>query len=169
MPKPGSKVVFGLGIMPVPFYNQVSFGHGGDTAGSHAITSYNKKEDYSVSILINGEEYPHNSLGVGILSLIYDADYTYPKFGAEATKSSETPDKFQKYIGDYTSPDIPMDLKIFSQEGKLFAQGKGQPSFDLEYVEKDEFKFAPAKIQIIFSPNQLQLIQNGKTYNYTKK
>jgi len=169
MPKPGSKVVFGLGIMPVPFYNQVSFGHGGDTAGSHAITSYNKKEDYSVSMLINGEEYPHNSLGVGILSLIYDADYTYPKFGVDATKSSETPDKFQKYIGDYTSQDIPMDLKIFSQEGKLFAQGKGQPPFDLEYVDKDEFKFTPAKIQIIFSPNQLQLIQNGKTYNYTKK
>ena len=164
MPNPKKPLDFGLGIMAVPFYNQVSFGHGGDTAGSHAITSYNTKEDYSVSMIINGEEYHHNEFGAGILSMIYDADYTYPKFGNDVT-----PEKFKNYIGDYSSPDIPIDLKIFSQEGKLFAQGKGQASFELEYVDKDEFKFAPAKIQVIFFPNQLQLLQNGKTYNYTKK
>ncbi|WP_312768870.1 serine hydrolase domain-containing protein [Epilithonimonas sp.] len=169
MPTPKKPLDFGSGIMAVPFYNQVSFGHGGDTAGSHAITSYNKKEDYSVSMIINGEEYPHNGLGIGILSLIYDADYTYPKFGEDATKSVDTPEKFQKYIGDYSSPDIPIDLKIFSQEGKLFAQGKGQSSFELEHVDKDEFKFVPAKIQINFSPNQLKMVQNGKTYNFSKK
>ena len=80
--------------MAVPFYNQVSFGHGGDTAGSHAITSYNTKEDYSVSMIINGEEYHHNEFGAGILSMIYDADYTYPKFGNDVT-----PEKFKNYIG----------------------------------------------------------------------
>ena len=56
MPKPGSKMEFGLGLMTVPYYNKVSFGHGGDTAGSHSVTSYNMKEDYSVTMLINGEE-----------------------------------------------------------------------------------------------------------------
>jgi hypothetical protein len=61
LPKPSSDLKFGLGIMPVPFYNQVSFGHGGDTAGSHSITSYNTKEDYSVSMIINGEEFPQQS------------------------------------------------------------------------------------------------------------
>ncbi len=167
LPKTGKP--FGLGIMAVPFYSKISFGHGGDTAGSHTITSYNPKDDYSVSMIINGEEYPHNALGLGISSLIYNTDYAYPKFGANANESVETPDKFQKYIGDYTSPDIPMDLEIFSQDGKLFAQGKGQTSFELEYVNNDEFKFAPAKIQLIFSLNQLQLLQNGKTYKYTKK
>lgn len=80
MPKPGSKVVFGLGIMPVPFYNQVSFGHGGDTAGSHSITSYSRKEDYSVSMVVNGEEYPHNKLAIAILNIIYDQNSDYPKF-----------------------------------------------------------------------------------------
>ncbi|MDP9957731.1 CubicO group peptidase (beta-lactamase class C family) [Epilithonimonas hungarica] len=169
MPTSKKPLDFGLGLMAVPFYTKVSFGHGGDTAGSHSITSYNPKDDYSVSMIINGEEYPHNALGLGILSIIYDMDYTYPKFGVDATKSVDTPEKFQKYIGDYTSPDIPMDLKIFSQDGKLFAQGKGQTSFELEYVDKDEFKFVPAKIQINFFPNQLQLLQNGKTYNFTRK
>lgn len=80
MPKPGSKAVFGLGLMAVPFYNQVSFGHGGDTAGSHSITSYSRKEDYSVSMVVNGEEYPHNKLAIAILNIIYDQNFDYPKF-----------------------------------------------------------------------------------------
>lgn len=169
LPKQDPKLRFGLGIMPVPFYNQVSFGHGGDTAGSHAITSYNMKEDYSVSMVINGEEFPHNDLGYGIVSLIYDTDYKYPKFETEANDTSKTPAKFQKYIGDYTSPDIAMDLKIYSEGDQLFAQGKGQSAFPLEHVDKDQFKFAPANIEVVFFPNQLQLIQKDKTYNYTKK
>lgn len=78
MPKPGKP--FGLGLMAVPFYNQVSFGHGGDTAGSHSITSYSKKEDYSISVVINGEEYPHNNFNIGILNIIYNEDFDYPKF-----------------------------------------------------------------------------------------
>lgn len=169
LPKPSSDLKFGLGIMPVPFYNQVSFGHGGDTAGSHSITSYNTKEDYSVSMIINGEEFPHNNLAIGILSLIYDAGYEYPKFGTQTNDISKTPEKFQKYIGNYTSPDIAMGLKIYSEDDQLLAQGKGQSAFPLEYVDKDLFKFAPANIEVVFFPNQLQLKQNGKTYYFTKE
>ena len=169
MPTPKKPLDFGLGLMAVPFYNQVSFGHGGDTAGSHSITSYNKKDDYSVSMIINGEEYPHNALGIGIMSLIYDTDYSYPKFGDKATESVDTPEKFQHYIGDYKSSDIPMDIKIFSQDGKLLAQAKGQSSFPLETLDDKKFTFTPAGIEIIFSENKLQLNQNGKTYYFDKK
>jgi len=170
MPKPGSKLDFGLGIMPVPFYNQVSFGHGGDTAGSHSITSYNKKEDYSLSIVINGEEYPHNNLAIGILNIIYNEDFDYPKFDSVGENTTYNV-KFQKYLGDYTSPDIPMGLKIFVKNEQLFAQGKGQPDFPLELVEKDQFRFEKAGITLNFFPekNEMQLLQNGKTYNFTKK
>lgn len=168
MPKPGKP--FGLGLMAVPFYNQVSFGHGGDTSGSHAVTSYSKKEDYSVSMIINGEEYPHNNVGIAVLNIIYDQNFEFPTFDTPTeTKSSDG--KLKKYIGDYTSPDISLDLKVFTNDGKLFAQGKGQPAFPLELAENDQFKFEQAGIRIIFFPekNQMQLLQNGKTYNFTKK
>jgi CubicO group peptidase (beta-lactamase class C family) len=169
-PKPGSKLDFGLGIMAVPFYNQVSFGHGGDTAGSHSIAAYSTKEDYSISMVINGEEYPHNNISIGILSIIYDEKYDYPKL--ENTSETASYDgKLKKYIGDYTSPDIPLDLKIFVNDGNLFAQGKGQSEFPLELVENDQFRFEQAGIKLNFFPekNQMQLLQNGKTYNFTKK
>lgn len=168
MPKPGKP--FGLGIMAVPFYNQVSFGHGGDTAGSHSITAYSKKEDYSVSMVVNGEEYPHNDLSIAVLSILYNEDFDYPKFDI-ANETAVYDGKLKKYIGDYTSHDIPLDLKIFVKDEKLFGQGKGQPEFPLELAENDQFRFEKAGIQIHFFPekNQMQLLQNGKTYTFTKK
>ena len=170
LPKPGSNLDFGLGMMAVPFYNQVSFGHGGDTAGTHSVVSYSKKEDYSISIVINGEEYPHNALYVGILNIFFNEDFDYPKF--ENKSEMESYDgKFKKYLGDYISPDIPLDLKVFVNNDKLFGQGKGQPEFPLELVEKDQFRFEQAGITLTFFPetNKMQLLQNGKTYNFTKK
>ena len=170
LPKPGSKLDFGLGIMAVPFYNQVSFGHGGDTAGTHSVVSYSKKEDYSISIVINGEEYPHNALYVGILNIFFNEDFNYPKFENKSEMASYD-GKFKKYLGDYTSSDIPLDLKVFVNDDKLFGQGKGQPEFPLELVEKDQFRFEQAGITLTFFPetNKMQLLQNGKTYNFTKK
>ena len=170
LPKPGSKLDFGLGIMAVPFYNQVSFGHGGDTAGTHSVVSYSKKEDYSISIVINGEEYPHNALYVGILNIFFNEDFDYPKFENKSEMASYD-GKFKKYLGDYTSSDIPLDLKVFVNDDKLFGQGKGQPEFSLGLVEKDQFRFEQAGITLTFFPetNKMQLLQNGKTYNFTKK
>jgi len=167
MPKPGKP--FGLGMMAVPFYNQVSFGHGGDTAGTHSVTSYSKKEDYSISMVMNGEEYPHNNVAIGVLNMIYDQSFEFPKFDTSETKSSDG--KLKQYIGDYSSPDISLDLKVFVNDGKLFAQGKGQPEFPLELEENDQFRFEKAGIQISFFPekDQMQLLQNGKTYNFTRK
>ena len=77
---PASGKPFGMGVMAIPFYNQVSFGHGGDTAGSHSIAAYNPKEDYSVCMVINGEKFPHNDLAIGIMNIIYDQSFEYPKF-----------------------------------------------------------------------------------------
>jgi len=170
MPKHGSKLDFGFGIMPVPFYNQVSFGHGGDTAGSHTITSYNKKEDYSVSMTINGEEYPHNTMAIGILNIIYNEDFDYPKFETADTNSTYN-GTVKKYLGDYTSPDIPLGLKVFVKNDQLFAQGKGQPEFPLELLEKDQYLFEKAGITLTFFPekNEMQLLQNGKMYQFSRK
>jgi len=170
MPKPSSKLDFGLGIMPVPFYNKVSFGHGGDTAGSHSITSYNKREDYSISMTVNGEEYPHNALAIAILNIIYNEDFEYPKF-ENGNETSSYKGKLKRYIGEYTSPDIPLDLKIFVKDEKLFGQGKGQSEFPLELVVNDQFRFEQAGITLTFflEKNEMQLLQNGKVYNFKKK
>lgn len=77
---PKSEKPFGLGVMRFPFYNKTSFGHGGDTAGTHSIMTYSPEEKYSIAMSINAEEFPHNELAIGILNLIYDENYEFPKF-----------------------------------------------------------------------------------------
>ncbi|WP_051259531.1 hypothetical protein [Epilithonimonas tenax] len=108
-------------------------------------------------------------MAVGILNIIYDQNSAYPKF-ENHTENTASDGKLKKYTSDYSSSDIPLGLKIFVKDDHLFAQGKGQPEFPLELVEKGQFKFEQAGIKINFFPdkNQMQLLQNGKTYHFTK-
>lgn len=165
---PEGEKPFGLGIMRVPFYNKISYGHGGDTSGTHSLVSYSPTEEYSVAMVVNGEKLPHSKLFIGIVSLIYDHEYEYPKF-EELKKLSEK--ELQKYEGNYHSKEIKLDFKIFIKDENLFAQLTDQPSFPLEYVEGNKFKYDNAGVEIIFSPEnkQLSLIQNGNTLVFDKK
>lgn len=158
---------FGRGIMKFPFYNITYFGHGGDTAGTHSSLSFEPVDQLSFAVTINGENLPHNKLYIDILRIMYHQDFEFPVFNETKIPASE----LEKYLGDYSSKDIPLALKIISKDGKLFAQGSGQPPFPLEYIEKDQFKFDDAGIKIIFDSekHQLQLLQGGKTYVFNKK
>lgn len=166
LPKSGKP--FGLGVMTVPFYNQISYGHGGDTAGTHSLVSYSPTEKYSISTIINGEKLAHREVFLGIINLVYDQEYEYPKF-TELKKVSEK--ELQKYEGTYYSKDLKVDLKIFIKDENLFAQLADQPSFPLEYSEGDKFKNNNIGVEIAFSleKKQLNLIQNGNNLVFIKK
>lgn len=166
LPKSGKP--FGLGVMTVPFYNQISYGHGGDTAGTHSLVSYSPTEKYSISTIINGEKLAHREVFLGIINLVYDQEYEYPKF-TELKKVSEK--ELQKYEGTYYSKDLKADFKIFIKDENLFAQLADQPSFPLEYSEGDQFKNDNIGVEIAFSleKKQLNLIQNGNNLVFIKK
>lgn len=166
LPKEGDD--FGLGMMKVPFYNKISYGHGGDTTGTHSLVSYSPTEKYSVAIVVNGEKFSHNKLFIGIVSLMYDHEYEYPKF---AEIKNLPVNELKKYEGNYHSEEINMDFKISINEENLFAQLTDQPSFPLEFVESNKFKYDNAGVEIIFSPEkkQLTLIQNGNNLVFNKK
>lgn len=156
---------FGPGIMKVPFYNIITYGHGGDTAGSHSILSYEPTDKLSFAVTVNGENLAHNDLYVGILNQLYGRYYQYPSFDTKSDADLE------KYAGEYQTKEIPIPLTIFSKEGILYAQGTGQPEFPLENIEKNKYRFEQAGIVILFIPEskQLQLTQNGKTYLLNRK
>ncbi|UKB85259.1 beta-lactamase family protein [Chryseobacterium sp. MEBOG06] len=77
--------IFGTGIIKMPFYNIISYGHGGDTAGTHSTVSYQPNDKLSFAITVNGKNFPHNQLFLAVLNLIYDRDYEYPVFEADKT------------------------------------------------------------------------------------
>lgn len=158
---------FGLGIMKIPFYNITIYGHGGDTAGSHSTVGFEPTDQLSYAVTINGEKFNHNSFYLALLNLIYDRDYKYPVFGQATAPAPE----LEKYVGDYTSKDIDMGLKVFVKEGTLYGQGTNQAEFTLTSTGKDQFTFDKAGLKLVFMPenNQLKLTQGDKTFLFNKK
>ncbi|MBP2615878.1 serine hydrolase domain-containing protein [Chryseobacterium jejuense] len=159
--------VFGSGIMKVPFYNIISYGHGGDTAGSHSILTFEPTDQLSYAITINGQNFPHNSFYIALMNLVYGRDYQYPVFNNAKIPVAD----LEKYVGDYTSKDIDLSLKIFVKEEGLYAQATNQAEFPLTAAERDQFTFEKAGIKLTFNPenHQLKMIQGGKTYVFNKK
>jgi len=150
------KEAFGRGFMFIPFYENVFYGHGGDTYGTHSIVSYNEKDNLGLALAINGERFPHNDFAIGILSIIYGKDYEFPIFNTISIKSED----LDKFLGTYSSPNFPLKLTITKDGNTLKGQGTGQPAFVLEAHETNKFKFDQARLQLEFFPEENKMILN---------
>ena len=143
--------------MTIPFYENIFYGHGGDTYGTHSIVSFNEKDNIAISFSINGERFPHNDFAIGLLSIIYNKKYEYPNFKDAIELKSEDLDK---YLGLYSSPDFPLKLTISKEGNILKAQGTGQPAFPLECYELNKFKFDQIKLKLEFKTDENRMILN---------
>ncbi|RXG18297.1 D-alanyl-D-alanine carboxypeptidase [Leeuwenhoekiella aestuarii] len=158
---------FGLGIMKAPFYNHIAYGHGGDTYGTHTVTSYHPESKLGITYVINGEGYPTNNFAIGLLSIIYDKDYSLPEL------TEYTPDKlyYDAYTGTYSSPELPIAITVYQKEGALMAQGEGQSPFTLTPKSKHTFAYLKAGIHITFDPDAETFLfkQGGQQFELKKK
>ncbi len=166
--KPTSSELFGRGMMLIPFYDILFYGHGGDTYGTHSLMSYNPESKIAISISINGERYPHNDFAVGILSIIYGKEYKFPEFKESIAITSSELDQYQ---GLYSSPEVPIKINIFKKDNVLYGQGTGQPEFPLEYLGNNVFKYVQAGIEIEFKVTEKVMVfkQGGAVFNMTKE
>lgn len=158
---------FGMGLALVPFYSKMFVGHSGGTYGTNSLMIYNGEDDILVSYSLNADRIGANNFIIDILSVLYNKEFDLPTFSS--IKISET--DLKQYIGDYSSKDVPLGIKIFIKNGGLFGQGAGQPEFPLEYVEKNQFKFDNAGLKMTFFPEkeEMQLEQGGGKFLFNKK
>lgn len=164
---PAEDEAFGMGIMRVPFYEHIAYGHGGDTYGTHSVTSYNPENKLAISYIINGENYPTNSFAIGLLSIVYDKDFKLPDFKKYAPEERF----YELYEGTYSADGFPMAIKVYLEEDQLKAQAEGQGAFVLSPVEKHVFEFLEAGIEIRFKPfeNLFILQQGGQSFELKKQ
>jgi D-alanyl-D-alanine carboxypeptidase len=159
---------FGLGIMKIPFHEYIAYGHGGDTEGTHCVTSYNPNNKLAISSIINGQKYPNNNkFAKGLVSIIYDKDFELPEF------KEYIPEKrfLELYKGTYGADDFPMNINIYLEENHLKAQAEGQDAFILSPTKKHIFEFAKGGIEIEFKPSENKLIlkQAGQVFELIKQ
>jgi CubicO group peptidase (beta-lactamase class C family) len=164
---PLEKQPFGMGLMTVPFYNIIGYGHGGDTLGTHSVTSFLPDYNMSFTYTINGQDYGTNDFAIGVLSILFDKKFEYPEFSS----FKATPADYDVYEGVYKNPDFPLDITITNMGTFLQGQGKGQPSFPLTQIGEKTFEFKDVNLTIVFNPesNNMLLTQSGFEVTMTRE
>ncbi len=76
-----------------------------------------------------------------------------------------------RYVGSYASAQMPLKITVTREGNGLKCQTTGQPTFVLEAVSKDVFKFDPAGVRLEFDPAKptFQLKQGGAAFQFTKE
>ena len=157
---------FGMGIFQIPFYDSKAWGHNGGIDGFGSNLAYFPDDGLAIAYCTNGQVYPMNDILIGVLSIYFNKDYTIPAFNTVTLKTEE----LDKYLGVYSSTQLPLKITITKNNTALIAQATGQSSFALEATEKDKFKFDQAGVKMEFDTdkNEMTLRQNGGVFVFTK-
>jgi hypothetical protein len=79
------------------------------------------------------------------------------------------PKVLESYAGTYKTDQIPLDIKVFVREGKLYLQATGQPEFAPKAKSATVFEFAPAHLEVEFdSAATFTLKQGGTNFKFKK-
>ncbi len=75
----------------------------------------------------------------------------------------------ESYVGTFKTDAIPLDIKVFVKEGKLYLQATGQNAFAPKPQSPTVFAFAPADLSVEFdSPSSFTLKQGSMTIKFKK-
>jgi len=159
--------IIGMGLFRFPFYDISGYGHTGGIDGFHSTFIYFPKKKTSFTIVANGLNYVENDISIAVLSGVSDMSFDLPDF----TTINLTSADLDKYLGVYSTSQLPIKITITKNEDTLVAQGTGQPSFNLEATAKDKFKFELGGIVIEFKPeeNSMILKQGGAVFVMKKE
>jgi D-alanyl-D-alanine carboxypeptidase len=108
--------------------------------------------------------YPMNNILIGILSIYFDKPYSIPTFNLKT-------EDLDKYLGVYSSTQIPPKITITKKAVTLFAQVTGGPLFPLDPTEKDKFKSDSFGLTLEFNldKNELTVKQGDNLLLFTKE
>lgn len=155
---------YGMGMFQIPFYEKQAYGHNGGIDDFESTLAYFPEDNLALAYCTNGQVYPMNNILIGILSIYFDKPYSIPTFNLKT-------EDLDKYLGVYSSTQIPPKITITKKAVTLFAQVTGGPLFPLDPTEKDKFKCDPMGVTIEFNPDKTELtIKEGENrFLFTKE
>lgn len=157
---------YGMGMFQYPLDGKKAFGHTGGIDGFNSMLIYVPEEKLSIAYISNGTVYPVNDIMLAAFAIYSKQPYEIPNFETVRLKAED----LDKYVGVYSSAEVPIKLTVTKGDGTLFAQATGQSAFPLDATEKDKFKFDAAGIIMEFDTEkkQMTLKQRGGRYLFTK-
>ncbi|RZJ69202.1 MAG: class A beta-lactamase-related serine hydrolase [Flavobacterium sp.] len=156
---------YGKGIVNFSFGERKFLGHNGGIEGFSSVLGYYPKDELSIALTINGENYDTNDMVIGILSCYYKLPYRFPNLNTVEVDDAV----LESYEGVYASPTVPLKLTIRAQDGKLSGQATGQGPFPLSALSTTEFIFDGAGINIKFRKDAFTIKQGGTSNEFTRE
>jgi D-alanyl-D-alanine carboxypeptidase len=157
----------GLGMMPFTFAGKTFYGHtgGGDNYG--AWLSYEPEEKLAVAYTTNAKVYPVDNIVRGVIDIYYNKPFTIPALEGIAV----SPEVLEKYVGVYSTPEVPQKWTITRDGGTLFFQPPGaQSGVPLEATAQDKFQIEGAAVfEFDAAKNQMIIKRRGQERVLTKE
>jgi len=157
----------GLGMEPFTFAGKTFYGHtgGGDNYG--AWLAYQPEEKLAVAYTTNAKVYPVKDIVSGVIDIYHNKPFQIPAF--ESIEVS--PEVLEKYVGVYSSPDVPAKFTITREGATLFVQPGNQGAAPLEATAEDKFQLLGGRVTFEFDAAKKQMIQKrgGPARVFTKE
>lgn len=158
---------YGFGMFNFSYLDELNFGHTGGIDGFRSFTIYFPQDKFAISMLSNGLNYSQKELLIAISNTFHHQKITLPKFNGLKITSED----LDKYLGTYSSSEIPPKIQVTKESNTLIMQVTGQPSIPLEPKSKNIFVFEQAGVKIEFKPDTTEMIlkQGGKEFLFSKE
>ena len=158
---------YGFGLFQMPFGDKKSYGHTGGIDGFNSVYGYFPNEKIGFAVTSNGNNYNTNNVSIVLLSAIFNVKYDIPDF----KEIDLTTEELDKYLGCYSTKDLPIKITFTKKDKTLISQATGQSAFALVATEKDKFKFDQAGVELEFNPTAKTMIlrQRGRTFTFIKE
>jgi CubicO group peptidase (beta-lactamase class C family) len=157
----------GLGMEPFTFAGKTFYGHAGGGDNYGAWLSYEPEEKLAVAYTTNAKVYPVVNIVRGVIDIYYNKPFQIPAFESIAV----SPEVLDKYVGVYSSPEVPVKFTISREGSTLFVRPGGQSAAPLEATAQDKFEIEGAGVVFEFDAAKNQMIQKrgGRERVFTKE
>jgi hypothetical protein len=129
------------------------------------------EDDLHVALAANALSWPNNNLLVALLDAWHGKPLELPDFDTVTL----TAEHLQTLAGTYASAQIPLEIRIWEDDGLLMAQATGQGAIPMEPGSKTRFRFDPAGLAIEFRADEtgnyrsFTLFQAGMEFHFERK
>ena len=155
----------GLGMEPFTFAGKTFYGHAGGADNYGAWLAYLPEEKLAVVYTTNAKVYPVEDIVSGVIDIYYKKPFQIPAFKTIAV----SPEVLDKYVGVYSSPDVPVKWTITRKGTTLFVQPGAQSAAPLEATAQDTFEIGVGVVfQFVAAKNQMILKRGGRERVFTK-
>jgi D-alanyl-D-alanine carboxypeptidase len=157
---------YGMAMFELDFGDKKGYGHNGGIDGFTSVLTYFPDDKLAIAYCSNGGTYGTDKIKDDALHIYFNKPFTIPDFKTIAIKTED----LDKYLGVYSSTQLPLKVTITKDNATLKAQATGQGQFSMDMIGQDKFSFDQAGIVMEFEPakNQLTLKQGGGSYLFTK-